>query len=176
MSENISNNKRIAKNTILLYIRMLFLMLIGVYTSRVLLQALGIENYGIYNVVAGFLTMFSIITSSMCAAICRFITVELGKGDSNRLKIVFSTSVSVQLFMSLLIVLLIESFGVWFLNNEMNIPVGREVAAQWCIHCAALTTFIGLLNIPFNANSTSKCKITKCFCRGCNLNCVKACS
>lgn len=151
MSENISNNKRIAKNTILLYIRMIFLMLIGVYTSRVLLQALGIENYGIYNVVAGFLTMFSIITSSMCAAISRFITVELGKGDSNRLKIVFSTSVSVQLFMSLLIVLLIESFGVWFLNNEMNIPVGREVAAQWCLHCAALTTFIGLLNIPFNS-------------------------
>ena len=126
-------------------------MLIGVYTSRVLLQALGIENYGIYNVVAGFLTMFSIITSSMCAAISRFITVELGKGGSNRLKIVFSTSVSVQLSMSLLIVLLIESFGVWFLNNEMNIPVGREVAAQWCLHCAALTTFIGLLNIPFNS-------------------------
>lgn len=151
MSENSSNNKRIAKNTILLYFRMILLMLIGLFTSRVILQALGVEDYGIYSVIAGFLSMFGIITSSMSNAISRFITVELGKGNLQRLKQVFSTSISVQLFMGMLIVVLIETFGIWFVSTKMVIPEGREVAAQWCLHCATITTFISLMNIPFNS-------------------------
>ena len=151
MSDISSNNKRIAKNTMMLYFRMLVLMVIGLFTSRVILQALGVENYGINSVIAGFLSMFGIITSSMSNAISRFITVELGKGELSRLKQVFSTSISVQLFMGILIIILIETFGMWFVSNKMQIPEGREVAAQWCLHCATITTFISLMNIPFHS-------------------------
>lgn len=151
MSDISSNNKRIAKNTMMLYFRMLVLMLIGLFTSRVILQALGVEDYGINSVIAGFLSMFGIITSSMSSAISRFITVELGKGELSRLKQVFSTSISVQLFMGILIIILIETFGMWFVSNKMQIPEGREVAAQWCLHCATITTFISLMNIPFHS-------------------------
>lgn len=148
---DVSNNKRIAKNTIMLYFRMILLMLIGLYTSRVVLQSLGVENYGINNVIAGFLSMFGIITSSMSGAISRFITVELGKDNLIRLKQVFSTSISVQFFMGLLIIILIETFGMWFVSTKMVIPEGRELAARWCLHCATITTFISLMNIPFNS-------------------------
>ena len=151
MPDSLSSNKRIAKNTIMLYIRMLILMLIGLFTSRVILQALGVEDYGINSVIAGFLSMFGIITGSMSGAISRFITVELGRGKLERLKQVFSTSISVQLFMGILIVILIESFGMWFVTTKMQIPEGREAAAQWCLHCATLTTFISPMNIPFNS-------------------------
>lgn len=146
-----TNNKRIVKNTLMLYIRMLLLMFIGLFTSRVVLQALGVENYGINSVIAGFLSMFSIITGSMSGAISRFITVELGRGKLERLKQVFSTSISVQLLMGILIVILIETFGMWFVDTKMQIPAGREVAAQWCLHCATITTFISLMNVPFNS-------------------------
>ena len=87
MSQSSDNNKRIAKNTIMLYMRVMVLMLVGLYTSRVILQSLGVENYGINNVIAGFLSMFGIMTNSMSSAISRFITVELGKGNLNRLKL-----------------------------------------------------------------------------------------
>lgn len=151
MFESTYSNARIAKNTIMLYFRMIVLMLIGLFTSRVILKALGVEDYGINSVIAGFLSMFGIITSSMSGAISRFITVELGKGDMVRLKQVFSTSISVQLFMGILIVVLVESFGMWFVSTKMQIPEGRELAAKWCLHCAALTTFISLMNVPFNS-------------------------
>ena len=135
----------------MLYVRMLLLMAIGLFTSRVNLQALGVDNYGINSVIAGFLSMFGIITGSMSNAISRFITVELGKGKLERLKQVFSTSISVQLFMGVLIVILIETFGIWFVSTKMQIPAGREVAAQWCLHCATITTFISLMSVPFNS-------------------------
>lgn len=151
MTDTIANNKRIAKNTIMLYFRMVLLMAIGLFTSRVILQTLGVEDYGINSVIAGFLSMFGIITNSMSSAISRFITVELGKENLVRLKQVFSTSVSVQLFMGVIIILLIETFGMWFVNTKMQIPEGREIAAQWCLHCAAFTSLISLINVPFNA-------------------------
>ncbi|MGM9743553.1 MAG: MATE family efflux transporter [Candidatus Cryptobacteroides sp.] len=151
MADHSANNRRIAKNTLMLYVRMLVLMLIGFYTSRVILQALGVEDYGINSVVAGFLSMFGIITSSMSGAISRFITVELGKGDLVRLKQVFSTSITVQLVMGILILVLVETFGIWFVRTKMQIPLGREVAAEWCLHCAALSTFISLINVPFSS-------------------------
>lgn len=151
MSDNISNNKRIAKNTILLYMRMLLLMGVNLFTARVVLHALGVEDYGINSVIAGFLSMFGILTGSMSNAISRFITVELGRGDLKRLIDVFSTSLTVQLVMATLIVILIETFGVWFVNTKMNIPFGKESAALWCLHCSAITTFITLMNIPFNS-------------------------
>ena len=127
------NNKRIAKNTFLLYFRMLFTMMVSLYTSRVVLATLGVEDFGIYNVVGGVVTMFAIISTSLSSAISRFITIELGKGDLRRLKTVFSTAVVIQFLMALVVVILAELIGVWFLNNKMNIPEVRMNAANWVL-------------------------------------------
>lgn len=151
MSQTSENNKRIAKNTILLYFRMLFLMLVSLYTSRVILNALGVEDFGIYNVVGGVVAMFSVISSSLSAAISRFITYELGKGDQSKLNRIFSASVTIQLLLSLIIVVLIESVGVWFLNAKMNIPENRMVAANWILQFSIVSFVISLISVPYNA-------------------------
>ena len=146
-----SNNKRIAKNTLLLYFRMLFMMVVSLYTSRVILNALGVENFGIYNVVGGVVAMFSVISGSLSAAISRFITYELGKGNQSKLNGIFSASVTIQLLLSLIIVVLIETVGVWFLNTKMTIPVDRMTAANWVLQFSIITFVINLISIPYNA-------------------------
>ena len=110
------NSKRIAKNTAIMYIRMFVMLLIGLYTSRVILQTLGVSDYGTYNVVGGVVAMFGILTSTLSGSISRFITFEVGTGNKERLKDIFSTITLVQLVMSIVIVVLIEVLGVWFLN------------------------------------------------------------
>ena len=145
------NNKRIAKNTLLLYFRMLFMMVVSLYTSRVILNALGVEDFGIYNVVGGVVAMFSVISGSLSAAISRFITYELGKGDLSKLNKIFSASVTIQLLLSLIIVVLIESVGVWFLNAKMTIPVERMTAANWVLQFSIITFVINLISVPYNA-------------------------
>lgn len=145
------NNKRIAKNTLLLYVRMLFMMVVSLYTSRVILNALGVEDFGIYNVVGGVVAMFSVISGSLSAAISRFITYELGKGDQRKLNKIFSASVTIQLLLSLIIVILIESVGVWFLNVKMSIPVARMTAANWVLQFSIITFVINLISVPYNA-------------------------
>lgn len=145
------NNKRIAKNTLLLYFRMLFLMVVSLYTSRVILNALGVEDFGIYNVVGGVVAMFSVISGSLSAAISRFITYELGKGDQIRLNKIFSASVTIQLLLSLIIVVLIETVGVWFLNAKMTIPEMRMTAANWVLQFSIITFVINLISVPYNA-------------------------
>lgn len=112
------NNKLIAKNTLLLYLRMLFMMAVSLFTSRITLAALGITDYGIYNVVGGMVAMFSILSGSLSVTISRFITIEVGKGNRNRLKTIFSTSVSIQIIMSLIICIIAELAGIWFLNHK----------------------------------------------------------
>lgn len=146
-----NNNKRIAKNTLLLYFRMLFMMAVSLFTSRVILNTLGVEDYGINNVVGGVVAMFSVLSGSMSSSISRFITFELGKGDKNRLKTVFSTGINIQLGMSLIILLVAEAVGVWFLNYKMNIPEERMYAANWVFQCSILTFILGLLSVPYNA-------------------------
>lgn len=146
-----NNNKRIAKNTLLLYFRMLFMMIVSLYTSRVILNALGVEDFGIYNVVGGVVAMFTVISGSLSAAISRFITYELGKGDRSKLNHIFSASVSIQLFLSLIIVVLIESIGVWFLNAKMTIPEDRMMAANWVLQFSIITFIINLISVPYNA-------------------------
>lgn len=145
------NNKRIAKNTLLLYFRMLFMMVVSLYTSRVILNALGVEDFGIYNVVGGVVAMFSVISGSLSAAISRFITYELGKGDQSKLNKIFSASVTIQLLLSLIIVVLVESVGVWFLNSKMTIPAERMVAANWVLQLSIVTFVINLISVPYNA-------------------------
>lgn len=145
------NNKRIAKNTLLLYFRMLFMMVVSLYTSRVILNVLGVEDFGIYNVVGGVVAMFTIISGSLSAAISRFITYELGKGGQSKLNRIFSASVTIQLLLSLIIVVLIETVGVWFLNAKMPIPEPRMTAANWVLQLSIITFVINLISVPYNA-------------------------
>lgn len=151
MSQSSVNNRRIAKNTLLLYFRMLFMMVVSLYTSRVILGALGVSDFGIYNVVGGVVAMFSVISGALSAAISRFITYELGKGDQSKLNKIFSASVTIQLLLSLIIVVLIESVGVWFLNAKMTIPEGRIIAANWVLQFSIITFVINLISVPYNA-------------------------
>lgn len=151
MSDIQTNNKRIAKNTFVLYVRMLFTMVVSLFTSRVLLNALGIEDYGIYNVVGGFVIMFNALSGSFSTAITRFITYELGKGNLERLKAVFSTSINIQLLMSIGITILVEVVGMWFIKCQMNIPVERIDAAYWVLHCAIVAFILNLISVPYNA-------------------------
>lgn len=152
MSEEKENSKRIAKNTLLLYVRMLLLMGIGLFTSRVNLQSLGIEDFGIYNVVGGIVVMFSILSGSLSAAITRFLTFELGKGDKEQLRKTFSSSVTIQCLLSLLVVLLGETVGLWFLQTKMVIPEARMHAAMWVYQFSILTFVVNLISIPYNAS------------------------
>ena len=151
MKDTAQNNKRIAKNTLLLYIRMLFMMAVSLYTSRVILHTLGVEDFGIYNVVGGVVSMFSVISGSLSAAISRFITYELGKGDKDNLIRIFSSSVTIQIGLGLIILILAELVGVWFLNDKMNIPDGRMYAANWVFQLSILTFIINLVSVPYNA-------------------------
>ena len=152
MTNSSSNNKRIAKNTLLLYIRMLFLMVVSLYTSRVVLNALGVEDFGIYNVVGGVVAMFSMLSGSLSAAITRFITYELGTGNRENLKKIFSSAVTIQIGLAVVIILLAEAVGVWFLNVKMNIPEERIVAANWVFQFSILTFSINLISVPYNAS------------------------
>lgn len=135
----------------MLYIRMLFLMIVNLYTSRVILQALGVEDYGVYNAIAGFIAMFSMVSSAIAGAISRFITFVLGQGDKDKLKKVFSTAIIIQLTLAAIVVVLVEVVGVWFLNTHMTIPDGREVAANWVLQFALVTFVLNLWSTPYNA-------------------------
>lgn len=150
-TETSNNNKRIAKNTLLLYFRMLLTMVVSLYTSRVVLDALGVEDYGIYNVVGGVVAMFSMLSGSLSAAISRFITFELGTGNREKLARVFSSSVTIQLGLCAIVLLLAETVGLWFLNNKMVIPESRIYATNWVYQLSLLTFVINLISIPYNA-------------------------
>ena len=142
-----ANNKRIAKNTITLYFRTFITLLVGLYTSRVMLHALGVDNYGINAVVGGIVAMSSLITGTMCQAIGRYITYALGMGDRQLLKTMFSTSINAQIVMALLAAVVLEIVGVWFLNSSANIPDGRMEAANWVLQCS----IISLVGSPLGA-------------------------
>ncbi len=145
------NTKRIAKNTMLLYVRMLFSMVVSLYTSRVVLNTLGVEDYGIYNVVGGFVSMFSLISSSLSSSVSRFLTFELGKGHQQKLKSVFSTSLLIHLVLIVIIIVLAETVGVWFVNEKMTIPEDRLYAANRVFQASVLSFCIGLLSVTYNA-------------------------
>ena len=146
------NNKRIAKNTIFLYFRMLFLMLISLYTSRVILDALGVEDYGIYNVVGGFVSMFALISAALTSACTRFLNFELGKGDPERQNVVFSTAVTIQWGLAILVAVLSEAIGVWYVNNVMVLSPERLTAANWCFQFSIFNFCMNLITVPYNAS------------------------
>ena len=153
LDTNTSNNKRIAKNTLMLYARMFLTMPITLYSSRVVLNALGIDDFGLYSVVGGFVAMFAIISNSLTASISRFITYELGVNDNDgQLRKVFSTTIIIQLLISCIVILLSETLGIWFLNVHMNIPSERLFATNWVFQFSLLSFIINLMSIPYNAS------------------------
>lgn len=151
MSNTTENNKRIAKNTLLLYVRMLFTIVVGLYTSRVVLRTLGVDDYGIYNVVGGIVAMLAFLNSAMTAASQRFISFELGTQNHQKLKEVFSTSVTIHLVIAGIIFLIAETVGLWFLNTHMNIAADRMTAANWVYQCSILTFMVTVVSVPYNA-------------------------
>ncbi len=152
MSQDISqNNKRIAKNTLALYFRTFITMIVGLYTSRLMLQALGIENYGINNIVGGIVGMSSLIIGTMSQAISRYITFTIGQKDSKRLKTVFSTSINAQIMTAIVAIAILEIFGLWFLNSKVNIPEERMIAAHWVFQCSLITLAVSLISSPYTA-------------------------
>lgn len=156
MSSHSDNNKRIAKNTLMLYGRMLFGMFVSLYTSRVVLEVLGVEDFGIQGAVGGFVGMFSLISGSLSSSVSRFLTFELGRGDKESLKQVFATSLLIHIGLALVVLLSIETFGVWFLNNRMdNIPADRLYAANWLLQFSVLSFMVGLISVPYNATLIS---------------------
>lgn len=151
MSNTAENNKRIVKNTLLLYFRTFLTMTIALYTSRVILNVLGVSDYGIYNVVGGVVAMFSVISGTFSSSISRFITYELGSKNSERLQKIFSTSLNIQLIIAAIVILIGELIGVWFINFKMQIPTERLIAANWVFQCSLFTFVINLISIPYNA-------------------------
>lgn len=146
-----ADNARLAKNTMFLYFRMIFIMAVTLYTSRVVLRVLGVEDFGIFNVVAGVVAMFGFLNSSMSATTQRFISFSLGRGDDNLNK-VFSTCVLTHALIALGVLVLVESVGLWFLYNKMIIPEVRMDAAFWVFQFSALSTVVTVMSIPFNAD------------------------
>ncbi len=148
---NISSNKRIAKNTLLLYLRQLFVLVISLYTSRIILDTLGVSDYGVYNVVGSVVTMFVFIRSAMGNATNRYIAYAIGKGEENDLKRIFSTCLYVHLLLALIIVILSEIAGLWLLYNKLEIPADRLTAAFWVLQFSIVTCAIGVLCVPYDA-------------------------
>lgn len=146
-----TNNKRIAKNTLLLYFRLFITMGIGLYISRIVLDILGVKDFGIYNVVGGVVTLFSLISGSLSASVSRFLTIELGLGDQLRVSRVFSVSLIIHLVLAIVVLLLAEFVATWFLNTRMNIPAERLAAANWVLQCSILVFVINMISIPYNA-------------------------
>lgn len=146
-----SDNKRIAKNTVFLYFRMLLVMGVNLYTSRVVLKVLGFEDYGLYNVVGGIVTMFTFLNGSLGTATSRYITFELGKKNYERLNRIFNTALIIHISIAVIIILLAETVGLWFFYEKMSIPADRLDAAFWVYQLSIITCFFSLTQVPYNA-------------------------
>lgn len=149
---NSENNKRIVKNTGMLYIRMLFTMFVSLFTARVILNAVGVVDFGIYNVVGGIVVMFAFLNGTLGSGTQRFITFQLGKNDFNELKKVFSISLTIHVGIGLIILILAETVGLWFLNNKLNIPADRMYASQWVYQFSVFASIISIIQVPYNAS------------------------
>lgn len=146
---NQSNTKRIARNTLMLYFRQILIMAVSLYTVRIVLNVLGAEDYGIYNVVAGVVTMFGFLSGAMATASQRYFSFDLGKGDTENLKKTFSVTLAIYALLALLIVLLAETVGLWFVYNKLVIPSERLTAAKWIYQAAVASFLFTLITTPY---------------------------
>lgn len=149
------SNKRIAKNTIMLYFRMLLLLLISLYTSRIVLNALGESDYGLYNVVGGIVVLFTVVNGVLSAGTSRFLTYDLGTGNAENLRKTFSTAFNLHLVAAGIVLLLSETVGLWFLNTQLVIPPERMVAANWVFQFSVVTSMLSLTQVPYTASIIS---------------------
>lgn len=150
--EEKNTTKRIAKNTLMLYFRQILIMIVSLYTVRVVLNTLGAEDYGIYNVVAGVVTMFSFISGSMSTACQRYFSFDIGKNDEEHLKVTFSLTVTIYFLIAIIVVLLAETIGLWFLLKKLVIPLERVSAAHWVYHFSVISFFFTIIAAPFTAD------------------------
>lgn len=145
------NKKRIAKNTLMLYIRQLLILLVSLYTVRVVLNTLGIEDYGIYNVVGGIVTFFSFLSGTMASATQRFFSFALGQNNTHKLKKTFSVNLIIYAGIAILALLLLETIGLWYIKEQLHIPQGRFNAVIWIYHFSVLTFLAAIFTTPFMA-------------------------
>lgn len=151
MQESNSDTKRVAKNTLLLYMRMLVMMGLGLFTSRITLQALGVDNYGIYNVVGGIVVILGFLNNAMAGATQRYINVAMGKRDQIGLNTIISNALILHFGIAIACLILAETIGLWFLNEHMVIPEGRMMAANWVYQFSVLSFLLGILTVPYMA-------------------------
>lgn len=154
-----TRNKTIAKNTAILYIRMLFVTIISLYTSRIILKVLGVEDFGIYNIAGSLIAFFSVINTALSSSVQRFLNIELGRDDKKSFGEVFNISIEIHLIISLIIILLGETIGLYIFNHYINIPNDRYVAAQYVYQFSLLTTCFGIIRAPYNALIIAKEKM-----------------
>ena len=146
-----NSHKRLAKNTLMLYGRTILIMFIGLFTARIILNVLGINNYGIYNIVGGFVSLFSIVSHTLTSTTQRFLNFELGKKDQKHSQKVFGAAMTIHVVLSIILIILFETIGLWFLNTKLNIEHDRMVAANWVFQCSIFTFIFSLLSQPYNA-------------------------
>lgn len=147
-----SDNKRVAKNSIMLYLRMLVTMVVGFYTSRVVLQVLGEEDFGVYGLVGGIVGMLAFLNSTMSGATSRFLTFELGRGDKESLNSTFDSALIVHIWIALIVFVIAETGGLWFVNHKLVIPAERMMAANWVYQCAIISVVISIIQVPYVAS------------------------
>ena len=155
MASDIGTNKTIARNTLLLYFRMLLTMGVALYTSRVILQILGVDDFGIYEAVGGIVSFLSFLNSALASGSSRFLSYELGKGGEVRMERNFSTILQIHIVLAIIIVLVAETLGLWFLNNELNIPLERMEAATVTFHLSIVTAILNITQVPYTASIIS---------------------
>ena len=146
-----SNTTRIVKNTLALYFRQILIMLVSLYTVRVVLNVLGAEDYGIYNVVAGVVVLFSFVNNAMATGVQRFLNFYLGKNDEEKTQEIYSVSLVIHGIICLVFIFLAETVGLWFVNAKLNVPLERKTASFWCYQAAVVTTLANIMRVPYNA-------------------------
>lgn len=146
------NNKRIAKNTMYLYMRMFVILIVSLFTSRMILQVLGASDYGIYNIIGGVVVLFSFINGALTAATQRYLNFYIGKNDLQKTHDVFCMSMNIYLVLSGIFLILAETVGLWFVNTQLNIPEGRMGAANWIYQFTVFSFMLNLTRIPYNAS------------------------
>lgn len=152
MRDNTSSNKRIARNTGMLYIRMFVMMAVTLFTSRIVLQVLGAEDYGIYNIIGGVVVLFSFLNTALTQATQRFLNFTLGKNDNKATHTVFCMSINAYILLAILFLIGAETVGLWFVDTQLNIPSHRMGAALWVYHFSVITFIINLIRVPYNAS------------------------
>lgn len=150
MPDNSSNNKRIAKNTVFLYIRMAFVMLVTLYTVRVVLNTLGVVDYGVYNVVCGFVAMFGVLNTTLSSGINRFYNYELGKKEEGSVQTVYNSAIRIQGLLAIIVFVAVECVGIWYVNNKMVIPNERLHVANWIFQFSVVSIICLIIQIPYS--------------------------